>query len=95
MLKITDIEKDSQKKLRKELLKRGVDPDAIKDLPVGVKESNQFIFRYGNTTVSIPAPSQDVMNSLFKKYSGVFVGASIVLLTMAVVNLTSRPSGED
>lgn len=95
MLKITDLKKDSQKALQEELLRRGVEPEIIKNLPVGTKEGNQFIFRYGNITISIPAPSQDIMNSLWKKFSGVFVGAGIVLVTVAVISLTSRPPEKD
>lgn len=87
MFKITDLEKDLQEKLTEELHNKGIDIHEIKDQPLGVREGNQFVFRIGDYTVIIPAPSQGILDSLWDKIAGVLVGAGIVLATTAVILL--------
>lgn len=98
--KFEDLEKELQKQLQAEAVRRGIDPAQLKGAEVHIeqKPDNTVKVKWGDVEVSVPGPSQAAVDSWFSQYGGVLVGALIVLAGVAAgaaVAVAAGNNGED
>jgi len=67
------------------MLTRSVDTAQLKDAAVHIQRQDKNLhIKWGEVEVTLPAPSQETVNSLFKQYGGVIIGALVALASVVV-----------
>jgi hypothetical protein len=94
MAKIGEFEKEFQQRLEQEARKKGIDPAQLKDTTVHLDQQGKTIFvKWGDVEVTLPAPSEQAVDSWFDKYGGVIVGAFVALVGVALGAVVAVASG--
>ncbi len=85
MKTLADLQKKVIKEARKTFIEKGADPDGIRDKDVTVIEKGRkLIFTYGDIRWSMPAPSQEAIDSWWEKAGPVIVNGLLLLAAVAV-----------
>lgn len=84
MAKVSGLEKEFQQRLEQEARKKGLDPAQPKGTTVHLEQRGKTTcVQWGGVEVTLPAPSEQAVDSWFDKYGGVIAGACVAPVGVA------------